>query len=95
MSDTRPTVRIRVCGEDRDVPAGMTILNALRRSGHPEFTKCGCRIGDCGECLISVRYPGATMPRRELACVVLVSPGLDVLELPFPWTAAFRGRAGR
>lgn len=87
-------VDIRILGQPVRVAAGTTILNAVRRHGHDELLGCGCRLGSCGECRISVRYPGEIMPRRELSCLEIVVDGLEVLQLPFPWTQSYGQQAG-
>lgn len=89
LTDKNP-LTVRVEGRAVAVSGGQTILNALRRSGWPDLTGCGCRLGDCGECKITIRRPGHSVPDRVLACVVDIEDGMEILDMPFRWTRAFR-----
>jgi ferredoxin len=90
-------VRIYVEGEEWLVPASVTILDALILSGHRSLRGCGCREGDCGECAVVVRAPGAHHPGSELACEVRLRPDIRISRIPFQWNRAYRDqrRAGR
>ncbi len=89
----RPRTRFRLLGKEVEVPAGMTLLNAMQVAGHDYLKGCGCRMGDCGECAVYYRMPGAPVTLRDFSCELRVMEGMDVMEVPFKWNLAFR-RAG-
>ena len=92
----RARVTFTVLGKEVKVPAGMTLLNALQASGHDYLKGCGCRMGDCGECAVFYRKPGSAVTLRDFSCEMRVSEGLEVMEVPFKWNAAFkRAQGGR
>lgn len=81
---------IRVLGKDCPARPGRTILNTLLLNGHRDLRNCGCRLGDCGECVVTLRrQPGGPL-EQALSCIVEVEDGMEVLSLPFPWTVAYR-----
>lgn len=90
MPSRKATLPFTILDQPAAAPEGTTLLNAIRTAGHPELLGCGCRLGDCGECRVALRYPGESALRHELTCVVEVVAGVVVCELPFPWTRAFR-----
>ncbi|HEY0834584.1 MAG TPA: 2Fe-2S iron-sulfur cluster-binding protein [Azospirillum sp.] len=95
MTDDEDLITITVLGTDHVVPAGVTLLNALRKAGRPYLAGCGCRVGACGECATTYRRHGETALMREYACVVRVEPGMQVLDVPFRWALACRRAQNR
>lgn len=87
---SRAKIKFTVLGQPVSVPEGMTVLNAIQVSGHDELKGCGCRMGDCGECAVYYRKPGSAVTLRDFSCEMRVSEGLEVMEVPFKWTAAFK-----
>ncbi|HYH21297.1 MAG TPA: 2Fe-2S iron-sulfur cluster-binding protein [Azospirillum sp.] len=88
--DDEDLITISVLGTAHAVPAGVTLLNALRKAGRPYLAGCGCRVGACGECATTYRLPGNPALMRDYACVVKVEPGMQVLDVPFGWALACR-----
>lgn len=88
MDDT--TLPITILGTPCRVPAGRTLLNALRGAGHDHLRGCGCRVGACGECAVSFRRLGDPILYSEFACIVPVEAGMTILSLPFAWALAYR-----
>ncbi|HEY1723391.1 MAG TPA: 2Fe-2S iron-sulfur cluster-binding protein [Magnetospirillaceae bacterium] len=87
---TRAKVSFTIMGETVQVPEGMTLLNALQVSGHDHLKGCGCRMGDCGECAVYYRKPGSAVTLRDFSCEMRVSEGLEVMDVPFKWSRAFK-----
>lgn len=81
---------IRVLGAARLVRPGRTILASLLALGYGDLRACGCRLGDCGECIVTLRRQPGGAVERALACLVEATEGMEILRLPFPWTAAFQ-----
>ena len=91
MSDTkREKVTFSLKGEDVTVPAGMTLLNSLQVAGHDYLKQLGCRLGDCGECAVYYRMPGSDVTLRDFACLMKVTPGMEVMDVPFQWAVHYR-----
>jgi NADH dehydrogenase/NADH:ubiquinone oxidoreductase subunit G len=88
-------IPITVLGAAHAVPAGVTLLNALRKAGRPHLAGCGCRVGACGECATTYRVPNDPVLKREYACVVTVEAGMEVLDVPFGWTLSYRRMQNR
>ena len=93
-SEPEPFERLRIFvdGEPTRVPVSVTILDALILSGHRYLRGCGCREGDCGECTVRVREPGARNSASELACEAQVRPDIEITQIPFQWNRAFQNR---
>ena len=56
----------------QEAPAGMTLLEAIRRAGFHIEAPCGGN-GSCGKCLVELRDGAGT--RRVLACRTPVGQG--------------------
>lgn len=90
----RQRVRFTVLDRTVEVPAGMTLLNALQAAGHDYLKGCGCRMGDCGECAVYYRLPGSAVTLRDFSCEMRVTEGMEVMEVPFKWNLAFKRAQG-
>lgn len=90
----RATVRFTLQGRKVTAPAGMTVLNAMQILGHDYLRGCGCRMGDCGECKVYYRLPDSDETGYDHACELRVSPGLEVMSVPFQWNIAYRRARG-
>lgn len=90
----RQRVRFTVLDRAVEVPAGMTLLNALQAAGYDYLKGCGCRMGDCGECAVYYRLPGSAVTLRDFSCEMRVTEGIEVMEVPFKWNLAFKQAQG-
>ena len=56
--DIEHWVEIFVMGKAYDVPADLTIMQALEYAGYRMVRSCGCRAGFCGACSTVFRKKG-------------------------------------
>ncbi|MDR3354439.1 MAG: 2Fe-2S iron-sulfur cluster binding domain-containing protein [Synergistaceae bacterium] len=76
-------VRVFLYGKKYDVPAGLTIMEALEYAGYKLVRGCGCRNGFCGACATIYRIEGDRELKACLACQTTVADKMYVATLPF------------
>ncbi len=70
-------------GKRYQVPADLTIMNAMEYAGYKLVRGCGCRHGFCGACATIYRIKGQNELKTCLACQTQVQEGMYVASLPF------------
>lgn len=70
-------------GKKYDVPAELTIMNAMEYAGYVLKRGCGCRNGFCGACATIYRIKGNNQLLTGLACSTKVQNGMYIATLPF------------
>ena len=83
MSDEPATTRIFIMGKAYDVPAGVTIMDAMEYAGYRFVRGAGCRSGFCGACGTVYRKEGDYRLEFALACQEMVEDGIHLTQLPF------------
>jgi Fe-S oxidoreductase len=84
MSDQeKETVRIHIMGKTYEVPAGLTIMDAMEYAGYRFTRGAGCRSGFCGACSTVYRREGDYRLQFALACQEKVEDGMYLVQLPF------------
>jgi len=79
-----PTMtQIYIMGKAYDVPAGVTIMDAMEYAGYRFVRGAGCRSGFCGACGTVYRKAGEYRLEFALACQEMVQPGMHLTQLPF------------
>jgi heterodisulfide reductase subunit C len=89
MDDGKMT-QIYIMGKAYDVPAGITIMDAMEYAGYRFLRGAGCRSGFCGACGTVYRKDGEYRLEFALACQEMVEEGMHLTQLPF--TPAPRAR---
>ena len=74
---------IYIFGKKYDVPAELTIMNAMEYAGYQLKRGCGCRNGFCGACATIYRIKGEVELHGCLACQTEIQEGMYVATLPF------------
>ena len=74
---------IYIFGKKYDVPAELTIMNAMEYAGYQLKRGCGCRNGFCGACATIYRIQGSNELYTGLACSTKVENGMYIATLPF------------
>ena len=74
---------IYIFGKKYDVPAELTIMNAMEYAGYQLKRGCGCRNGFCGACATIYRIEGSNELLTGLACSTKVQNGMFIATLPF------------
>jgi len=82
--------RIHGMGKTYEVPAGLTIMDAMEYAGYRFVRGAGCRSGFCGACSTVYRREGDYRLQFALACQETVEDGMYLVQLPF--TPAPRAR---
>lgn len=82
MTDEKLT-RIYIMGKAYDVPAGVTIMDAMEYAGYRFIRGAGCRSGFCGACGTVYRRAGEYRLEFVLACQEMVEEGMHLTQLPF------------
>lgn len=70
-------------GKKYEVPAELTIMNAMEYAGYQLKRGCGCRNGFCGACATIYRVKGQNQLQACLACSTKVENNMYVALLPF------------
>lgn len=78
--EKRPSVALRINGEEIDAREGMTLVEAAWKGGVPGVTGVGCLEGVCGSCRVLLRQDKEV--KVGLACQTFVENGVDVVFLP-------------
>jgi succinate dehydrogenase/fumarate reductase-like Fe-S protein len=76
-------VRVFFMGKKYEVPARLTIMNAMEYAGYKLVRGCGCRNGFCGACATIYRIKGDNELKVCLACQTQVRDNMYVATLPF------------
>ena len=74
---------IYIFGKKYDVPAELTIMNAMEYAGYQLKRGCGCRNGFCGACATIYRIKGTNQLQTCLACSKKVENDMYIATLPF------------
>ena len=76
-------VRILVMGREYEVPADLTIMQAMEYAGYRFVRGCGCRAGFCGACSTVYRTKGDYKLKTAMACQTRVEDGMFLVQIPF------------
>ena len=76
-------VTVFLFGKKYEVPASLTIMEAMEYSGYQLVRGCGCRNGFCGACATVYRIKGDRELKACLACSTKVQDNMYVATLPF------------
>jgi len=82
MSEEKLT-QIYIMGKAYDVPAGITIMDAMEYAGYRFIRGAGCRSGFCGACGTVYRKDEDYRLEFALACQEMVEEGMHLTQLPF------------
>jgi succinate dehydrogenase/fumarate reductase-like Fe-S protein len=82
-NDKTKMVSIYLFGKKYDVPAELTIMNAMEYAGYQLVRGCGCRNGFCGACATIYRIKGQNQLKTALACQTKVEDNMYIATLPF------------
>ncbi|MGN0803220.1 MAG: 4Fe-4S dicluster domain-containing protein [Candidatus Faecivicinus sp.] len=77
------TVNVFLYGKKYEVPAGLTIMEAMEYAGYKLVRGVGCRNGFCGACATVYRIKGDRELKACLACSTTVEDNMYVATLPF------------
>ena len=83
MSEKKEMATIYIFGKKYDVPAELTIMNAMEYAGYQLKRGCGCRNGFCGACATIYRIKGENQLQTCLACSKKVENDMYIATLPF------------
>ncbi len=83
MAEQKEMATIYIFGKKYDVPAELTIMNAMEYAGYQLKRGCGCRNGFCGACATIYRIEGDNTLMTGLACSTKVQNGMFIATLPF------------
>ena len=83
MNKIPQLITIELEGRKTQVPAGVTVIEALWDTGHDVKRGIGCLSGLCGACTIAYMEEGARRVKFGLGCQTLVQPNMNVIMLPF------------
>ena len=72
------TVTVYLLGREYQVPATLTIMDAMEYAGFKLVRGCGCRNGFCGSCAVIYRLKGTTEIKVVLSCQTKVEEGMCV-----------------
>ncbi len=81
--DVEHWVEIYFLGKAYQVPAGLTIMQALEYAGYRLIRSCGCRAGFCGACSTVYRLKGEYKLQTAMACQTRVEDGMYLVQIPF------------
>jgi len=71
-------VTVYLLGKKYQVPAELTIMDAMEYAGFKLIRGCGCRSGFCGACAVIYRMLGKTEIKVVLSCQTKVEDGMCV-----------------
>lgn len=86
MSETAPKIKlidVYIMGKRYQVPAGMTIMQALEYAGYQLIRGAGCRGGFCGACATVFQVKGDPQLKFDLACQTEVQSDMYLTQIPF------------
>jgi heterodisulfide reductase subunit C len=81
--DIKHWVRIFVMGKEHDVPADLTIMQAMEYAGYRFIRASGCRAGFCGACSTIYRTEDDYRLKTAMACQTRVEDGMYLVQIPF------------
>ena len=76
-------VNVFLYGKKYEVPAGLTIMEAMEYAGYELRRGVGCRNGFCGACATVYRIKGDRELKACLACSTTVEDNMYIATLPF------------
>ena len=82
-AEKKEMATIYIFGKKYDVPAELTIMNAMEYAGYQLKRGCGCRNGFCGACATIYRIKGQNQLQTCLACSKKVENDMYIATLPF------------
>lgn len=82
-ADIEHWVWIHIMGRAYQVPAGLTIMQAMEYAGYKFITSAGCRAGFCGACATMYRKEGEYKLQTAMACQTRVEDGMFLVQIPF------------
>ncbi len=80
---TTEMIHIHIMGKTYEVPAGLTIMDAMEYAGYRFTRGAGCRSGFCGACSTVYRQEGDYRLQFTLACQETAVEGMYLVQLPF------------
>ncbi len=83
MSEKKEMATIYLFGKKYEVPAELTVMNAMEYAGYQLKRGCGCRNGFCGACATIYRIKGQNQLKTCLACSQKVENDMYIATLPF------------
>jgi len=81
--DIKHWVEIHIMGKAYDVPADLTMMQAIEYTGYRLVRSCGCRAGFCGACSTVFRRKGEYKLQTAMACQTRVEDGMFLVQIPF------------
>jgi len=72
-----------IYGKKYEVPAGLTIMEAMEYAGYTLVRGVGCRNGFCGACATVYRIKGDRELKACLACSTTIEDNMYIATLPF------------
>lgn len=76
-------VSIYILGKEYEVPAGLTIMQAMEYAGYRLVRSVGCRAGFCGACGTVYRLADSYKLKTGTACGTRVEDGMYLAQIPF------------
>jgi len=76
-------ITIHVMGKAYEVPAGLTIMQAMEYAGYQFIRSAGCRAGFCGACATIYRKEKDYKLQTALACQTMAESGMYLVQIPF------------
>lgn len=81
--DVEHWVTIYIMGKAYEVPAGLTIMQAMEYAGYQFVRSAGCRAGFCGACATVFRKKGNYKLSSAMACQTVAEEGMYLVQIPF------------
>lgn len=81
--DIEHWVTIHIMGKAYEVPAGLTIMQAMEYAGYRFIRSAGCRAGFCGACATVYRKKGDYKLLTAMACQTVAEEGMFLVQIPF------------
>jgi len=81
--DIEHWVTIYIMGKAYEVPAGLTIMQAMEYAGYQFVRSAGCRAGFCGACATIYRKRGEYKLLTAMACQTMAEDGMYLVQIPF------------
>jgi len=81
--DVEHWVTIYIMGKAYEVPAGLTIMQAMEYAGYQFVRSAGCRAGFCGACATVYRMKGDYKLLTAMACQTVAEEGMYLAQIPF------------
>ena len=76
-------LNVYIYGKKYEIPAGLTIMEAMEYAGYRLVRGIGCRNGFCGACATVYRIKGDRELKACLACSTTVENDMYIATLPF------------